>query len=102
MQNFRVLSKKTEDRTLLEAVPTGDSKGNVADRVKLEDGEDIFEAVERAESRKKKGIFNAKINIKIFDPIRTVVRIKAQPYKHLFELWFNSKNRATVVLRNIH
>ena len=60
MQNFRVLSKKTEDRTLLEAVPTGDSKGNVADRVKLEDGEDIFEAVERAESRKKKGVFSAK------------------------------------------
>ena len=60
MQNFRVLSKKTEDRTLLEAVPTGDSKGNVADRVSLEDGEDIFEAVDRAESRKKKGIFSAK------------------------------------------
>lgn len=60
MQNFRVLFKKTEDRTLLEAVPTGDSKGNVADRVKIEDGEDIFEAVERAESRKKKGVFHAK------------------------------------------
>ncbi|MBO7319157.1 MAG: hypothetical protein J6V06_03965, partial [Clostridia bacterium] len=60
MQNFRVLSKKTGDRTLLESVPTGDSKGNVADRVKLEDGEDIFEAVERAQSRKKKGVFHAK------------------------------------------
>lgn len=60
MQNFRVLSKKTEDRTLLEAVPMGDSKGNVADRVKVEDGEDIFEAVERAENLKKKGFFNAK------------------------------------------
>ena len=60
MQNFRVLSKKTEDRTILEVAPTGDGKGNVADHVKLEDGEDIFEAVERAESRKKKGVFNAK------------------------------------------
>ena len=60
MQNFRVLSKKTEDRTLLESVPTGDSKGNVADRVRLEEGEDIFEAVERAQSRKKKGVFHAK------------------------------------------
>ena len=60
MQNFRVLSRKTEDRTLLEVVPTGDGKGNVADRVKLEEGEDIFEAVERAESRKKRGVFNAK------------------------------------------
>jgi hypothetical protein len=45
MQNFRVLSRKTEDSTLLEAAPTGDGKGNVADRVKIEDGEDIFEAV---------------------------------------------------------
>ena len=60
MQNFRVLTKKTEDRTLLETVPTGDGKGNVADRVKLEEGEDIFEAVERAQSRKKKGVFHAK------------------------------------------
>lgn len=60
MQNFRVLSKKTEDSTLLEATPTGDGKGNVADRVKIEDGEDIFEAVERAESRKKSGVFSAK------------------------------------------
>ncbi len=60
MQNFRVLSKKTGDKTLLEATPTGKAKGNVADNVKPEDGEDIFEAVERAESRKKKGIFNAK------------------------------------------
>ncbi|MBQ7296375.1 MAG: hypothetical protein IJW86_09335 [Clostridia bacterium] len=60
MQNFRVLSKKTGDRTLLEAAPTGKAKGNVADSVKPEEGEDIFEAVERAESKKKKGVFNAK------------------------------------------
>lgn len=60
MQNFRVLSKKTSDRTILEATPTGEGKGNVADRVKPEEGEDIFEAVERAESRKKKGVFHAK------------------------------------------
>lgn len=60
MQNFRVLSKKTGDRTILEAAPTGDGKGNVADNVKLEEGEDLFEAVEKAESRKKKGVFSAK------------------------------------------
>ena len=60
MQNFRVLSKKTDDRTILEAAPTGDSKGNVADNVKIEEGEDLFEAVEKAESRKRKGIFHAK------------------------------------------
>ncbi len=60
IQNFRVLSKKTSDRTILEAAPTGDGKGNVADNVKIEEGEDLFEAVEKAESRKKKGVFNAK------------------------------------------
>ena len=60
MQNFRVLSKKTEDRTILEAAPTGEAKGNVADRVDIEEGEDIFEAVERAQSLKKKGVFSAK------------------------------------------
>ena len=60
MQNFRVLSKKTGDRTILEAAPTGDAKGNVADNVKIEEGEDLFEAVEKAESRKKKGVFSAK------------------------------------------
>lgn len=60
MQNFRVLSKKAQDRTILEATPTGDGKGNVADNVKIEEGEDLFEAVEKAESRKKKGVFSAK------------------------------------------
>lgn len=60
MQNFRVLSKKTNDRTILEATPTGEAKGNVADRIKLEEGEDLFDAVERAESLKKKGVFHAR------------------------------------------
>ena len=60
MQNFRVLSKKTNDSTILEATPTGEAKGNVADRIKLEEGEDLFDAVERAESLKKKGVFHAK------------------------------------------
>ncbi len=60
MQNFRVLSKKDEDQTLLEASPIGKAKGSVADNVRPEEGEDIFEAVERAESKKKKGVFNAK------------------------------------------
>lgn len=59
MQNFRVLSKKAEDKTLLEAVPTGKTAGNVADNIKLSDGEDIFEAVEKAQSKKKKGVFTA-------------------------------------------
>lgn len=60
MQNFRVLSKKTNDSTILEAAPTGEGKGNVADRINLEEGEDLFEAVEKAESLKKRGVFHAK------------------------------------------
>lgn len=60
MQNFRVLSKKAEDKTLLEASPTGKAGSNVADIIKPLNGEDIFEAVERAESKKKKGVFTAK------------------------------------------
>lgn len=59
MQNFRVLSKKAEDKTLLEASPTGKAGSNVADIIKPSQGEDIFEAVERAESKKKKGVFTA-------------------------------------------
>ncbi len=59
MQNFRVLSKKTEDKTLLEAVPTGKTGVSVADDVKPSQGEDIFEAVERAQSKKKRGVFTA-------------------------------------------
>ncbi|MDD6011514.1 MAG: hypothetical protein PUC33_01580 [Oscillospiraceae bacterium] len=58
MQNFRVLSKKASDKTLLEAVPSGEGKGNVADRVSVRDGEDIFQAVERSEKKKKKGVFH--------------------------------------------
>lgn len=59
MQNFRVLSKKAEDKTLLEAVPTGKAGGNVADNINPSQGEDIFEAVEKAQSRKKRGVFTA-------------------------------------------
>lgn len=60
MQNFRVLSKKSSDKTLLEASPTGKAKGSVADNINLEDGEDLFEAIEKAESKKRRGVFNAK------------------------------------------
>jgi len=47
MQNFRVLSKNREDRAILEAAPVGKGGKSFADSVKPEQGEDLFEAVER-------------------------------------------------------
>ncbi len=48
MQNFRVLSKDREDRAILEVAPTGRGGRGLADSVKPEKGEDIFDAVEKA------------------------------------------------------
>lgn len=48
MQNFRVLSKNREDRAILEAAPSGEGSVGFADSVKAGQGEDIFEAVEKA------------------------------------------------------
>lgn len=48
MQNFRVLSKNKEDRAIIEAAPSGDGSVGFADSVKAQQGEDIFEAVEKA------------------------------------------------------
>ncbi len=52
MQNFRVLSKNNEDRAILEVVPSGDASVAFADSVKAGQGEDIFEAVEKAYTKK--------------------------------------------------
>ncbi len=52
MQNIRVLSKNREDRAILEAAPVGKGGKNFADSVKAQQGEDIFDAVERAYSDK--------------------------------------------------
>ncbi len=55
MQNFRVLSKnKGEDEAILEAIPTGEGKGSMMDNIKAENGEDLFEAVEKAEKKKRR------------------------------------------------
>ncbi len=55
MQNFRVLSKnKGEDEAILEAAPTGDGKGSVMDNISAEEGEDLFDAVEKAQKKKRK------------------------------------------------
>lgn len=48
MQNFRVLSKNREDRAILEAPAVGKGGKSFADSVKPEEGEDVFDAVERA------------------------------------------------------
>ena len=48
MQNFRVLSKDREDRAILEAAPMGKGGKGLADSVKPDKGEDIFDAVEKA------------------------------------------------------
>lgn len=52
MQNFRVLSKKRDDEAILEVVPEGDGKESMMDNVWAEDGEDLFDAVEKAERKK--------------------------------------------------
>lgn len=48
MQNFRVLSKDREDRAIIEVAPTGKGGKGLADSLKTQKGEDIFEAVEKA------------------------------------------------------
>lgn len=55
MQNFRVLSKDREDRAILEAAPTGKGGKGLADSVKPDKGEDIFDAVEKACIDKSEG-----------------------------------------------
>lgn len=52
MQSIRVLAKNKEDRAILEAAPAGKGGRNFADSVKAQQGEDIFDAVERAYSDK--------------------------------------------------
>ena len=47
MQSIRVLSKNREDRAILEANPDGKGGKSFADSVKPEEGEDLFDAVER-------------------------------------------------------
>lgn len=55
MQNFRVLSKnKGEDEAILEAVPTGDGKGSMMDNINAEEGQDLFDAVEKAQKKKRR------------------------------------------------
>lgn len=52
MQNFRVLSKKRDDEAILEEIPVGDGQESMMDNIRAENGEDLFDAVERAEHKK--------------------------------------------------
>ena len=52
MQNFRVLSKKRDDEAILEEIPVGDGQESMMDNIRAENGEDLFDAVERAERKK--------------------------------------------------
>ena len=63
MQNFRVLNKNKEDRAIIEAAPVGDGGRGFADTVKAEQGEDIFEAVEKAYISKNEEKNNADGNV---------------------------------------
>ncbi len=59
-QHFRFLKSKESDETILEAVPTGKGKDSVMDSVKADEGEDIFDAVEKAQKKKKRKALNTK------------------------------------------
>ena len=52
MQDFRVLSKNREDRTILEAAPVGEGGSGFVDSVTANQGEDFFDAVERVYTSK--------------------------------------------------
>ena len=52
MQNFRVLSKKRDDEAILEEIPVGDGKESMMDNIRAENGEALFDAVEKAERKK--------------------------------------------------
>ena len=54
MQNFRVLSKKRDDEAILEEIPVGDGRESMMDNIRAENGEDLFDAVERAERKKSR------------------------------------------------
>lgn len=59
-QHFRFLKSKESDETILEAVPTGKGKDSVMDSVRADEGEDIFDAVEKAQKKKKRKALNTK------------------------------------------
>lgn len=58
IENFRVLSKETSDKAILEKEPTGKGGKSVADSLEIQKGETLFDAVDRADKKKKtSGLF---------------------------------------------
>lgn len=55
IENFRVLSKETSDKAILEKEPTGEGGKSVADSLEIKKGETLFDAVDRADKKKKAG-----------------------------------------------
>ena len=55
IENFRVLSKETSDKAILEKEPTGEGGKSVADSLEIKKGETLFDAVDRADKKKKGG-----------------------------------------------
>lgn len=53
IENFRVLSKETSDKAILEKEPTGEGGKSVADSLEVKKGETLFDAVDRADMKKK-------------------------------------------------
>lgn len=53
IENFRVLSKETSDKAILEKEPTGEGGKSVADSLEVKKGETLFDAIDRADMKKK-------------------------------------------------
>lgn len=53
IENFRVLSKEINDETILEKEPTGEGGKSVADLFEPKKGENLFDAIDKADIRKK-------------------------------------------------
>ncbi|MGN1418343.1 MAG: hypothetical protein ACI4W6_03360, partial [Acutalibacteraceae bacterium] len=52
IDNFRVLENETQDKPILERISEADAPGSVVDIVEPKSGEDLFDAVEKADKEK--------------------------------------------------
>ncbi|MBQ9914443.1 MAG: hypothetical protein IJO73_09480 [Clostridia bacterium] len=87
-QHFRFLKNKESDETILESAPTGKGKDSMMDSVKADEGEDIFEAVEKAQKKKKRHRLNTSqnfISLQDYDE-KLNVKLKKEKKKLIFAL----------------
>lgn len=85
-RHFRFLKNKESDETILESAPTGKGKDSMMDSVKADEGEDIFDAVERAQKKKKRSRVNTSqnfISLKDYDE-KLTLKIKSGKKKLIF------------------